>query len=113
MVKIIIVESLEREILKKFKGESEEIFNLIYTLKESNQKGKELGQVSGIVIKELRYKSFRFYFISDGYRLKFMQKEDLDHLLIRFVRMSDKKTQQKTIEEIKVILRSLGERGFE
>ena len=113
MAKIIIVESLEHEILKKFKEGSEEIFNLIYTLKENSRKGKELGQVSGIVIKELRYKSFRFHFITDGYRLKFMQKEDLDNLLIRFVRMSDKKSQQKTIDEIKVILRSLGERGFE
>jgi len=112
MVKIIIVESLEHEILKKFKEESSEIFDLIYTLKENPQKGKELGQISGIVIKELRYKSFRFYFITEGYKLKFISKEELSNLLIRFVRMSDKKSQQKTINEIKNVLRALGEEGF-
>jgi hypothetical protein len=113
MAQVIISSHLEDEINKKFKGESVDVFELIYSLEKNPQKGKELGQVSGIVIKELRYKSFRFYFISDGYRLKFMQKEDLDNLLIRFVRMSDKKAQQKTIDEIKIILRSLGEKGFE
>ncbi len=113
MAKIIIVESLEHEILKKFEEESEEIFDLIYTLKDNPSKGKELGQVSGIVIKELRYKSLRFYFITEGYRLKFMSKEELNELLIRFVRMSNKKTQQKTIDEIKQILRTIGDTGFE
>jgi len=112
MVKIIIVESLEHEILKKFKEESSEIFYLIHTLEENPKKGKELGQVSGIVIKELRYKSFRFYFIIEGYKLKFISKEELNNLLMRFVRMSDKKTQQKTIDEIKNILRTFSEEGF-
>lgn len=71
-----------------------------------------MGRVSGIVIKKLRYKSSRFYFITDGYKLKFMKKEELNDLLIKFVRMSDKKSQQKTIDEIKNVLRTLGERGF-
>lgn len=113
MAKVIIVESLEHEILKKFKKESEEIFKLIYELEDNPYKGKELSRVSGIVIKELRYKSFRFYFITDGFKIKFMKKEELNDLLIKFVMMSDKKTQQKTIEEIKKVLRSFGERGFE
>lgn len=113
MAKIIIVKSLEHEILKKFKEESEEIFDLIYALKDNPSKGKELGQVSGIVIKELRYKSFRFYFITEGYRLKFMSKEELNELLIRFVRMSNKNTQQKTIDEIKKVLRTIGDTGFQ
>ena len=112
MAEIIIVESLEHEILKKFKGESSEIFDLIKSLKENPKKGKELGQVSGIVIKELRYKTFRFYFITDGYKLKMMDELELKDLLIKFVRMSDKKEQQKTINEIKNILTILGERGF-
>ncbi|OGJ12642.1 hypothetical protein A3K82_02105 [Candidatus Pacearchaeota archaeon RBG_19FT_COMBO_34_9] len=112
MAKVIIVKSLEHEILKKFKEESEKIFDLIHTLKDNPSKGKELGHVSGIVIKEIRYKSFRLYFITEGYRLKVMSKEELNDLLIRFVRMSDKKTQQKTIDEIKQVLRCLGEGGF-
>ena len=44
--------------------------------------------------------------------MKFFDKETLSDLLIKFVRMSDKKSQQKAIDEIKVILRKLGEEGF-
>mgnify|MGYP001609289914 FL=1 len=41
-----------------------------------------------------------------------MDKLHLTDLLIRFVRMSDKKDQQKTINEIKQILLKLGMAGF-
>ncbi len=113
MAKVIVTESLENEILRKFKKESEDIFKLMCGLKENPKKGKELGQVSGIAIKELRYNSIRFYFITDGFKIKFMQKSDLENLVIKFVRMSNKKEQQKTIDEIKKVLRILGEGGFE
>ena len=112
MAKVIIVESLEHEILKKFKEESEDIFRLMRSLEENPQKGKELAHVSGIVIKEIRHNPFRFYFIADGFKIKFMRREELSNLLIKFVRMSDKKSQQKTIDEIKHILRTLGEGGL-
>jgi hypothetical protein len=112
MAKVIITKKLEEEINKKFKKESVRIFELMYSLKESPHKGKELGQVGGILIKELRYGSFRFYFITDGCKLKFLGKEELDNLLIKFIRMSDKKTQQKVINEIKDILRRFGREGF-
>ena len=46
----------------------------------------------------------RFYFIIDGYKLNFLSKEELIDLLMKFVRMSDKKSQQKTINEIREIL---------
>ena len=81
-------------------------------LEENPKKGKPVGQVSGIVVKELKYENYRFYFITDGFKIKMLQKEELDDLLIKFVRMSDKKSQQKTIDEIKHILRSVGEEGF-
>ena len=42
-----------------------------------------------------------------------LAKEIQQKLLIKFVRMSDKKSPQKTIDEIKKILRTLGERGFD
>ena len=41
-----------------------------------------------------------------------MNESKLTDLLIRFVRMSDKKDQQKTIDEIRNILRKIGEKGF-
>jgi hypothetical protein len=112
MAKIEIVESLYIEIEKKFKGEGHKILDLMNTLQENPKKGKLLGTVGGIVIKELKYKSFRFYFLGDGFKLKFYSLEKLTDILLRFVRMSDKKQQEKTIEEIKDILLKIGPEGF-
>ena len=113
MVQVTILETLKDKILKKFKGESKIIFKQMYSLAENPHKGKPLGNVGGIVIKELRYKSFRFYFITDGYKLKIIDQSNLVDLLIRFVRMSDKKDQQETINEIRKILLNFGLKGFD
>ena len=113
MAKVIITKKLGEEINKKFKGESVKIFDLMRSLEESPHKGKIVGQVSGIVIKEIRYGSFRFYFITDGFKIKLLGKDELENLLIKFVKMSDKKTQQKVINEIKYVLRNFGEDNFE
>ena len=112
MAKVKIASSLFEEIQKKFKGEAHEIIDLLETLEENPKKGKELGTVGGIVIKELKYKNFRFYFITDGYKIKVMKDSELIDLLIKFVRMSDKKDQQKTINEIKKVLQYFGPEGF-
>ncbi len=112
MAKIIITKDLEKEINKKFKQESIIIFKLLYSLKENPKKGKQLATIGNISLKELRYKSFRFYFITNAYKIKFLSTEHLTDLLIKFIRMSDKKSQQKTIEEIKNVLRNLSDEDF-
>jgi len=108
MVKVTISENLKDEVLKKFKEESKIVFRQMYSLAENPHKGKSLGNVGGIIIKELKYKKFRFYFITDGFKLKLMDKSKLVDLLIRFVKMSNKKDQQNTINEIKKILTNFG-----
>lgn len=113
MPKVIISKSLVEEIIRKFKQESEQIFLLMKTLENSPSKGKALGKVGGIVIKELKYIKFRFYFLTDGHVLKFGTEDELTNLLIRFVRMSEKKDQRKVISEIKNVLRSFGMDSFE
>lgn len=112
MAKIIIVKSLFEEIEKKFKQEATEVFDLMETLTQNPTKGKTLGTVGGIVIKEIKYKSFRFYCITDGFKLKCLDEKELVDLLITFIRMSDKNNQQKTIDQIKQILVTLGPMGF-
>lgn len=112
MATVEIIESLFEEIEKKFKQEADRVFDLIEELEQNPHKGKELGTVGGILIKEIKYKSFRFYFIVDGFKLRCMKKEELEDLLLTFVRMSDKKTQQKTIDEIKHVLITIGAGGF-
>jgi hypothetical protein len=113
MVKVEILTSLVLDIKKKFsKSEANKIIDLMYTLEDNPRKGKPLGTVGGILIKELKYRSFRFYFLVDGFKLKLFSEEELTDLLLRFVRMSDKKHQQETIEEIRAILLKIGPRGF-
>ena len=112
MAKVEIAEHLENEINSKFKGESVKIFDLMYSLEENPKKGKLLAHVGNISISELKYENYRFYFITDNYKVRFMEIKDLGDLLIKFVRMSDKKTQQKTIDEIKSVLKKFGEEGF-
>tara|TARA_Y100000034_G_scaffold89939_1_gene108298 strand:+ start:1427 stop:1798 length:372 start_codon:yes stop_codon:yes gene_type:complete len=113
MAKVEIVGSLAKKIKKRFKDESHKIIKLLRNLEENPHKGKPIGQVGGMLIKELKYNSFRFYFILEGNKLKVFSKEELTDLLIRFIRMSDKKSQQKTINEIKRILINLGPEGFD
>lgn len=113
MAKVEIVESLFDDINKKFKQESIKVLEYLKTLESSPHKGKMLGTVGGIAIKELKYSSFRFYFITDGFKLKCLDEKELVDLLLRFVRMSDKKHQQQTINEIKQILLTIGAGGFQ
>jgi hypothetical protein len=113
MVKVEIVESLYNEILKKFKKESVTVLQHLKSLEESPKSGKLLGAVGNVLIKELKYKGFRFYFLVDGFRLKVVSKDELVDILMKFVRMSDKKRQQEAIDDIKTILQKIGPGGFE
>jgi hypothetical protein len=109
MAKVEIVRSLLEEIKKKFKGESHKIMDFLESLEENPYKGKPVGNVGGILIKELKYNKFRFYFILEGDKLKIFSKEELTNLLIKFVRMSQKNNQQEVINEIKNFLRKIEE----
>lgn len=108
MAKVEIVKSLYEELLKKFKGESVSVLKHLKSLETSPLKGKLLANIGGIVVKELKYKNFRFYFLADGHKLKFFSEKELVDLLLRFVRMSDKKHQQQTINEIRELLLKIG-----
>lgn len=112
MAKVEITESLLAQINKKFKQESVEILEHLKSLESFPHKGKPLGTVGALVIKELKYSGFRFYFITDGFKIKCLEEEKLVDLLLRFVRMSDKNHQQETINEIKHILRTIGPSGL-
>ncbi len=112
MAKVEITESLLAEIHKKFRQQSIEVLEHLKSLESSPHKGKALGVIGAIIIKELKYSGFRFYFITDGFKIKCLEEEKLVDLLLRFVRMSDKNRQQGAINEIKHILRTIGPGGF-
>ncbi len=113
MAIVFIHSSLEKKIEKKFKKESIKIFSLLLSLEKEPKKGKEIGHIGKIIIKEIKYKKFRFYLVTDNYKIKFLTTDELKDTIIKFVRMSEKKDQQKTIDEIKQVLKNLGEEGFE
>ncbi len=112
MAKVIITKALREEVFSRFKANSEKIFLRMKKLEAYPFKGKVLGNVGGVVIKELKYEKFRFYFITDGHVLKFGSADELAQLLIKFVRMSEKRDQLKTINAVKNILKSIGFEGF-
>lgn len=112
MAKVQIISSLKDEVLKKFKGEAVKVFELMKSLGDNPHKGKVVGYVTGILIKELKYGGFRFYFIIDGGELRLYNRRELEDMLIKFVRMSDKKSQQKVINEIRDVLMRLGSEEF-
>lgn len=112
MAKVMILPELVRQIQKIFKKKADKIYDLIKELELFPRKGKELGHIGNIVIKEIRYEGFRFYFITEGHKLKCLTDEELRDLLIKFVRMSDKDTQQKVINDIKIILKNVGFEDF-
>lgn len=112
MIKIIILNRLRDEIVKTFKKDALKVFSLIEGLKENPQRGKVLGHVGGMSIREIKHAAYRFYFVVDGHHLYLFTKDQAKELLIRFVRMSKKNDQQKTIDEIKLILEKIGEEGL-
>ncbi len=112
MAKVIVTKKLEEEIQKIFKKESIKILERMKELENNPHIGKPVGQVSGMLIKEIKYENYRFYGITDGFKLKILGQNELQDLLIKFIRMSDKKSQQKVIDKIKEILRKFGEEIF-
>ena len=113
MAKVIISKPLFRTIEKTFsRYEAHKIIDKLESLEDNPHKGKTLSNIGGVVVKEIKYKQFKFYFLTDGNILKFGTEDELAQLLIKFVRMSEKKDQQKQIKSIKDVLLSMGFKGF-
>ena len=113
MARVIITKDLKEKINKKFKKESIKVFELLYSLKDHPKKGKFLAKIGDILIKEQKYKKFRFYFLVDKSKIKLLDSNELVDLLIKFIAMSDKKEQQKTINQIKNFLKTFGKQALE
>lgn len=112
MVRIIITKELEKEIDKIFKKESVKVLKFIFSLKENPNQGKSLTKIGGILLKELKYGVFRFYFIQKGHEIKFFRSKELENHLLKFIRISKKDSQQKVIDEIKIFLKTKGFDGI-
>jgi len=107
MIRIVITKELRNNIFKTFKQDSRNVYKLLLSLKKQPNKGKLISTIGTMLLKELKYRSFRFYFIIDGNSLYLFNAEKLEELLIQFMKMSKKNDQQKTIDKIKEILRRI------
>ena len=110
MVRVFVTSSLKKRIIRKFsKSEADEIFCLFFELEKNPLKGKALAHIAEWMIKELKYDTYRFYFLqrSDNF-IKFLSDEDLKNEIIKFVEMSKKNNQQEVIEKIKLYLKKKG-----
>jgi hypothetical protein len=107
MARVIITRTLKDRVLKRFGGEAEAIFSKMLSLGSSPKNGKHLTSIGSLMLGEIRFRSYRFYYITDAHKVKFLSVHELEDLIIRFVEYSDKKHQQETIEELKQMLRSI------
>ncbi len=70
--------------------------------------GDFVTMVSGIVIREKRLKTFRFYFIFENAKKHVVSLDELKDLIIQFVALSKKNNQQHVIDKLKDDLSRFG-----
>ena len=74
MAKVIFTNFFVNELRKKFsEQEGNKILDLLETLENNPYKGKEIGTSGKIIIKEIKYQKYRFYFVTDGYKIKILK----------------------------------------
>lgn len=114
MIRIFVSDRLIKEIEKRLsKSDADKVFKLFYNLEKEPFKGNILSSIGDTLIKELKYNSFRFYFILKGNVLKIIDKKGLTEEIIKFIAMSKKgKEQQKVIDRIKKELKNQGFNNF-
>lgn len=108
MVIVRVDEALVKKLERKFKPkELKELKNLFFSLQDNPFQGDLICTFGNIVLKEKRYKSFRFYFIHSRTLLIIKDMAELKDEIIRFIEMSKKNDQQKVIDKLKGILKKL------
>ncbi|MFT4305014.1 MAG: hypothetical protein ACMXX8_02895 [Candidatus Woesearchaeota archaeon] len=108
MVIVRIDVSLIKKLEKKFKpSELKELKSLFFSLQENPFQGDLLYTFGAFVLKEKKYRSFRFYFIHSKNLLIIKDIENLKDEIIRFIDMSKKNDQQKVINKLKEMLKRL------
>ncbi len=108
MVIVRIDESLIKKLEKRFnKQELKEIKNLFLSLQDNPFQGDLLYAFGNVVLKEKKYKTFRFYFVHSRKILIIKDVEELKDELVRFLEMSKKNNQQKIINKLKNMIKTL------
>ena len=108
MVVVRIDDSLVKKLEKKFKPtDLKEIKKLFFSLQENPFQGDLLYTFGSFVLKEKKYKTFRFYFIHSKTILIIKDVDKLKDEIIRFIEMSKKNDQKRVIDKLKGMLKEL------
>lgn len=108
MVKVVIDVRLQKKLEKKFnKAELNDLKQLFLSLQDNPFQGDFLHTFGSFVLKEKKYKSFRFYFLHSKKLLVIKDIADLKDEVIRFIEMSKKNNQQRVIDKLKNFLKAL------
>ena len=110
MVKVVVTTKLEKEVIKRLsKKEADDVFLFMASLEENPFRGDVITAVGSVILKELKHKNFRFYFIHSANVFKLLSEEELQQEILKFVAMSGKgKEQQQVINRIKAEIKSFG-----
>ena len=108
MIKVIIENSLVKKLEKKFnKKELKELKELFLSLQTNPFQGDFLYSFGNFVLKEKKYKSFRFYFLHSKKLLIIKDANQLQEEIIRFIEMSKKNNQQRIINKLKKMMKKI------
>jgi len=108
MVIVRIDKSLVKKLEKRFnKKELRELKKVFLSLEENPDQGDLLYAFGNFVLKEKKYKTFRFYFLHSRKILIIKDFEKLKHEIIRFIEMSKKNDQQRVIDKLKTMMNKL------
>ncbi len=101
MVIVAITQDLNKELKKRLdKSTYYKVKDLFMSVKKDPYKGDVLHVLGNVILKELKYKTFRFYFLTSNNLVKFIATTNLENELIKFIRMSKKNDQQHVITDI-------------
>jgi hypothetical protein len=108
MVIVRIDNSLVKKLEKRFnKKELKELKKLFISLQDNPYQGNMLYAFGNFVLKEKKFKTFRFYFLHSRKILIIKEVTKLKDEIIRFIDMSKKNDQQKVIEKLKEMMNKL------
>ncbi len=108
MVKVRIDDGLIKKLERKFgRADLKSIHKMFLSLEDNPLQGDMLKAFGAIVLKEIRYKSFRFYFLHSKDLLIIKDPARLRDEIIRFIDMSKKNDQQRVIYGLKDMLKRI------
>ena len=103
-----IDDSLVKKLEKRFnKNELKELKKIFLSLQDNPYQGDLVYSFGNFVLKEKKYKTFRFYFLHSRKILIIKDLEELKDEIIRFIEMSKKNNQQRIIDKLKEMMNKL------